>query len=48
MSSIRDPNMEAAQPIDNFLFGKRIKPQFGIMFYTEICIIFGNVKDFLL
>ena len=48
MRSIRDPNTEAAQPIDNFLFGKKKKPQFGIIFYTEICIIFGKVKDFLL
>ena len=25
MRSIRDPNMEAAQPIDTFLFGKKNK-----------------------
>ena len=48
MRNIRDPKREAAQPIDNFLFRKKNKPQFGIMFYTEICIIFGKVKDFLL
>ena len=46
MRSIRDPNREAAQPIDNILFGKKNKPQFGIMFYTAICIIFAKVKDF--
>ena len=48
MRRIRDPKREAAQPTDNFLFGKKNTPQLGIMFYTEICIIFGKVKDFLL
>ena len=48
MRSIRDPKREVAQPIDNFLLGKKNKPQFGIMFYTKICIIFGKVKGFLL
>ena len=48
MKRIRDPNREAAQPIYNFLFEKKNKPQFGIMFYTEICMISIKVKDFLL
>ena len=32
MRRIRDPNREAAQPIYTFLFGKKNKPHFGIMF----------------
>ena len=47
MRSRRDPNTEAYQLI-SFLSGTRIKPQFRIMLYTEICIIVGNVKDSLL
>ena len=48
MRRIRKPKREAAQPSDNFLFGKKNQPQFGIMFYIDICIIFGKVKAFLL
>ena len=36
MRRIRDPNREAAQPMDNFLLGKKNKPQFGIMIYRDL------------
>ena len=48
MKSVRVLNREAAQEMIFFSREAQISLQLGIMFYTEICIIFGNVNDFLL
>ena len=48
MRSVRDPNREAAQPSDNFLFRKKNKTSvWDHVLYRDLHNL-GNVKDFLL